>query len=192
MKSVEQEVRMKLHLERLELGLRKLGFEPRRADFALSITPLIIERVADKQNQPVEHHPVIRHEVDVQKQFAYRKLPSGIADQRIEHQIVKDPRCKACKQRRSEMYQQAANPIPSLDRITAREPQNQWSQCRPDVRVEQLNGEYPLPADGYIAAAVSEIHLARQERSQYCPRGDYQDRANPTTLQQSASLHFRV
>src|SRR5882724_313571 len=182
MKRVEQEVRMKLHLERLELGLRKLGFEPRRAHFALSITPLIIERVADKQNQPVEHHAVIRHEVDVQKQLAYRELPSGIADQRIEHQIVKHPRRKADEQGGSEMNQQAANPIPSLDRITAREPQDQWSQRRPDVRVEQFNGEYPLPADGYIAAAVSQIHLARQERSQDCPRGDYQGRANPTTL----------
>src|SRR2546426_287842 len=114
MKSVEQEVWMKLHLERLELRLGKLSLQPGGSHFAVSVAPLIIECIADQQNQPVDHRAVVRHEVDIHQQSGERELAAGIREYIEQHQIVQCSSRNADQNRRAGVNRKAAQPLQPL------------------------------------------------------------------------------
>src|ERR1043165_5489835 len=54
MQRVEEKVRVKLHLERLQLRFRELGLQLRGERFALAVSFSIIEGVADAEDCPVD------------------------------------------------------------------------------------------------------------------------------------------
>src|SRR5436190_11571870 len=124
MKSVEQEVWMQLHLQRLKLCLRELRLQPRSAHFAFTETTLIIERVGEQEDQPIDHRPVVGYKVDVHQQPGERELAARISQYVEEHQIVERAGHDANQKRRPGMNGKTAQPLQPLYRKTRSKPQN--------------------------------------------------------------------
>ena len=57
---VEQEVGLKLHPQHLQLGLGQLRLEPRRLQFALAVSVVILEKLTRRDDH------AIQHEIDVE------------------------------------------------------------------------------------------------------------------------------
>src|SRR5262245_1434203 len=61
-KGIEEEMRLQLHLQSLQLGLNKLSFQLDRSLLAVAKLPMILKPLIGTQDGPInEHPPVVAH-----------------------------------------------------------------------------------------------------------------------------------
>src|ERR1051325_773005 len=132
MQGIEKEVRMDLHLQRFQLRLHQLGAKLRSLQLVLAITVVVVERVAQQQDEPVNEHPAIEVVVKKVEDAERRDLRSVRAEHHEKDKVQRD---QSAGQHNTEekMQQRPSHPVAPLDAETPYQPENQRSGERPDV-----------------------------------------------------------
>src|SRR5690242_15486646 len=92
MKSIEQKVRMQLHLERFQLRLDQLRSQLRSLQLALAITVVVIERVADQNDYPIDQQTAIEVVENELKCAQHAEAAATANLNRVDHVIDRDHR----------------------------------------------------------------------------------------------------
>ena len=172
---VEQEVRLELHLQRAELGLRELGLEPGRGELAVPVLRVRVGAPREAHEGPVRED--VR--VEVQPEELRERRPERVrAAHRRVGQLVRKRPCeeeleRREERRRGEVNDERLSPARALDREATRETEDRGRHERPEV-VEGQVDEEGAP-EGHLAPGrdrVEEIELAREEEPGHGPRRD--------------------
>ncbi len=169
MQRVEQKVRVQLHLEGIELGLRQLRLELGGFQLSGPQTRLILDRMTGDQDQPVhrdaERDP--KHGVRSAREDDHQRLREGANDPDDEH--LQERLRDGEEPSRWNVQQQAARQTRGFEREPPRQKPDHRNQRRPRIPEPQLRRKLTGPADGRILHWMREPFLHREEQADETP-----------------------
>src|SRR5262245_21899349 len=139
MQRVEEKMRMKLHLERLQLRAGQLRFETRVMEFFVTITPVIVASLAEREHEAVEGKS--EEEISEQEIWLARQPVGQIAETRLQDHMNQDR--KECADSGGEQSQRSKNehprrPVPTVNWQPVTKSQDQRDERNPDDPTAQV------------------------------------------------------
>ncbi len=164
---VEQEVRLELHLQAVELRLRELRLELGGPELPLTEAVVIMKSVGRAHQDPVDEEvPLHVHGVDRAQRLDRNVSRPGHDD---EDRQVRERDEKAGGKVELEAYEKAG----PLSKQEPAEPNDQRRQCRPGVPVGERPGKglgpRPAPPEN---AGVDELDLGPEEKRERGPAAE--------------------
>jgi hypothetical protein len=143
---VEQEVRVQLALERLQLRLGQAGLELRRGERAVLRLAVVVHRVAQADDRPVDHHLPV--EVQEEELLELRGPGRGPPAERGREGDACADGDQGVQEREREhsarVHRGRPDPGAPFERHTARQPQDRGDQHGPAVPVRHVQREEVL------------------------------------------------
>jgi hypothetical protein len=156
--SIEQEVRMQLHLESLQLRLYQLRLQLRRFGQPRLVALVVHECVLHAHHHRKEKGAGIEGHLHGAQQLCPGELIEG-GGVFPHNQVVRqlDGGQQNDKQRR--MDQQMAGPVRSFQAKSARAPKDGWCGDSPEIRVGHLGSQTLCPGPGRLRKGVPIVRL---------------------------------
>lgn len=163
---------MKLHLERVELGLRQLRLQLAIADFSITHQPMILNRVHYRQNKPKNQY------LDQQsgrknrhlKLFQNRKMVDTIGLQNLEQPHFENYNDTG----RRHQYQDRFPDAGLRKGMLLRQPYRDRNRQRPDIPSDKKKQEIlpPIPSRFSKKTGTQHIHDCGQDGDpgKYCDK----------------------
>lgn len=151
MERVEEKVRVKLHLESLQLRLRELCFQLRGAKFSLPVSLVITVSIGKKHDEQINAH-ALRVIADGEAQGICEHVcaPHITANTQIDDDVADDAGDKNEQGAREKMREQAAQPSLFVYGKAPDEIQHERGRKRPEIAPTHLNIKRTCPGNGLL------------------------------------------
>src|SRR5258706_827763 len=168
MKSIEEKVRLQLHLECFQLRLGQLGSQLRGVKLSLAEALVIVERMTAQHNHPVGQQPAVDvvdkelsdvHEGEIRRAACAKHITHIIdgqkrADQPQTHQKVK---------------RHSAAPIIPFDAEAPGQPQDEGCCQCPEKTTHTFDEESATERDRLFLAVIKHVDLSGKEKCHDSP-----------------------
>src|SRR5882724_422948 len=178
MKGVEKEMRVQLHLQSLQLRLRKLRFQPQRSEFARLEAPVITEGIRDERNQQIHSHAFAK--------VPYYKPGHSLKGERLAHcpiPVQPDNYVANCGESDTQqdaerkMNERTPQPVMALNGYPGGQPEYQRGGERPEVTPGHLKVKRVGKQDRTLRSEGCEVVLESKNNTDNGP--DAPDNKDP-------------